>query len=292
MREKLVCGLIAGLMLVPQLFPQAAQVPTSVDSTLVLDAAGDEQRKSLGAIYLIVCPETGAGTGFLLESGVVVTNAHVVGSCDDQKLFGLTSENRQIKFHKVITDAHRDLALLIPASAMKGGFKLATKDNPVPGTTVSTWGYPLLYNGASPLLSVGYISGYRVDDSSGSSVKHIVVNGAFNHGNSGGPLLVAHSNEVIGIVVLTYHFYPPGVKGIIDSMSKRNYGFMVAERRKPDGTTEKLSDSQLTSMVLEEFCEKTQVMIGEAISASELVAALKEHAAELPKADARKGAGR
>lgn len=53
------------------------QVPTSVDPGLVMDAAGPEQRKSIGAIYLIVCPETGAGTGFLLNSGVVVTNAHV-----------------------------------------------------------------------------------------------------------------------------------------------------------------------------------------------------------------------
>jgi S1-C subfamily serine protease len=160
MRGKLVCSLIAGLMLVSQLSAQT-QVPTSVDSTLVLDAAGAEQRKSLGSIYLIVCPETGAGTGFLLESGVVVTNAHVVGTCDDQKLFGLTAENHQIKFRKIITDTHRDLALLVPGSVMKGGLKLAGKDSPVPGTTVSTWGYPLLYNGASPLLSVGYVSGYR-----------------------------------------------------------------------------------------------------------------------------------
>lgn len=45
-------------------------------------------------------------------------------------------------------------------------------------------------------------------------------------------------------------------------------------------------------MVLEEFYEKTQVMIGEAISASELVAFLKEHAAELPKTEAGKSAGR
>ncbi len=292
MRGKLMCGLIAGLMLVSQLSAQTAQVPTSVDSTLVLDAAGPEQRKSLGAIYLIVCPGASAGTGFLLESGVVVTNAHVVGTCNDQNLFGLTAENHQIKFRKVIPDTRRDLALLVPSSAMKGGLKLASKDSPVPGTTVSTWGYPLLYNGTSPLLSVGYVSGYRKDDSSGSSVKHIVVNGAFNHGNSGGPLLVAHSNEVIGIVVLTYHFYPPEVKAIIDSLSKLNSGFMIGSRLKPDGTTEHFSEAQVTAMVLEEFYEKTQVMIGEAISASELVAALKEHAAELPKVDAVKDAGR
>jgi|SRR5271157_1653290 len=105
MRGKLVCGLIAGLMLVSKLCAQTTQIPTSVDSTLVLDAAGPEQRKSLGAIYLIVCPGGSAGTGFLLESGVIVTNAHVIGTCNEQTLFALTAENHRIKFNKVIPDA-------------------------------------------------------------------------------------------------------------------------------------------------------------------------------------------
>jgi len=65
----------------------SGQVPTSVDSGLVMDAAGPEQRKSLGAIYLIGCPTTGvAGSGFLLDSGVVITNAHVVGTCSESDL--------------------------------------------------------------------------------------------------------------------------------------------------------------------------------------------------------------
>jgi hypothetical protein len=34
-------------------------------------------------------------------------------------------------------------------------------------------------------------------------------------------------------------------------------------------------------MVLNEFCQKTQVMIGEAVAASELAAMIKEHSAEL-----------
>jgi len=263
------------------------QVPTSVDAGLVMDAAGTEQRKSIGAIYLIVCPETGAGTGFLLSSGVVVTNAHVVGTCGEQNLVGITASNQRIHFKKVITDQVRDLALLVPERNLGPGFKLAVKGNPLPGTTVSTWGYPLLYNGTSPLLSVGYISGYRQDSSSGRAVKHIVVNGAFNHGNSGGPLLVSHSNEVIGIVVLTYHFYPPQVKQIIDLLSKQNWGVMMASKRNSDGTSQQISEAQVTAMVLDEFYQKTQVMIGEAISVSELDAMLREHLSDLPRATAR-----
>jgi Trypsin-like peptidase domain len=252
-----------------------------------MDAAGPEQRKSLGAIYLIVCPATGAGTGFLLDSGLVVTNAHVVGTCGETELLGITSTNQRIRFKKIVADQVRDLAILVPELNLGSGFRLAAKDNPVPGTTVSTWGYPLLYNGASPLLSVGYVSGYRGDDSHGASVKHIVVNGAFNHGNSGGPLLVSHNNEVIGIVVLTYHFYPPLVKQIIDSMAKQEFGLMLGTRTTADGQTHQVSEAQLTAMVLDEFYEKTQVMIGEAISVSELRAMLRERSADLPPVVAR-----
>ena len=107
----------------------------------------------------------GAGTGFLLDSGVLVTNAHVVATCNEQTLLGLTSLNRQVRFKKIIADQVRDLAILVPADDLGRGFKIAEKDNPVPGTTVSTWGFPLLYNGTSPLLSVGYVSGYREDSS-------------------------------------------------------------------------------------------------------------------------------
>lgn len=261
------------------------QVPTSVDSTLVLDAAGPEQRKSLSAIYLVVCPSEGAGTGFLLDPGVIVTNAHVVGTCSEDKLVALTASNKQVTFSKIITDKERDLALLVPKDALGRGLKLAAKDNPAPGTEVSTWGYPLLYNGASPLLSVGYVSGYREDASSGKSVKHIVVNGAFNHGNSGGPLLVARNSDVIGVVVLTFHFYPPAVKQIIDRLSEQKFG-MMWNIRKPDGTADQISEAQLTAIVLNEFYQKTQVMIGEAISGSELAAFMKEHSADLPRAAA------
>ena len=282
MTARIVKGFLMIALGVCPLFAQTSQIPTSVDSALILDAAGPEQRKSLGAIYLVVCPGVGAGTGFLLESGVIVTNAHVVGTCNQETLLAITAQNQAIHFDKVISDTSRDLALLTPKAPQQGGLKLAVRDNPVPGTTVSTWGYPLLYNGASPLLSVGYVSGYRVDSSSGKSVKHIVVNGAFNHGNSGGPLLVSHSNEVVGIVVLTYHFYPPEVKQIIDALANQEYGLIVGTRRKPDGTIEQLSEAKVTAMVLGEFYQKTQVMIREAIAASELKAFMKEHSAEIP----------
>ena len=111
------------------------------------------------------------------------------------------------------------------------------------------------------------------------TVKHIVVNGAFNHGNSGGPLLVAQANDVVGVVVLTFNFYPPGVKGIIDELSRQQSGFQWTITS-PNGDVQHVSEGQVTAAVLNEFYEKTQVMIGEAVAASELVSMLDEHAAE------------
>ena len=128
------------------------------------------------------------------------------------------------------------------------------------------------------------MSGFRQDDAHGKSVKHIIVNGAFNHGNSGGPLLIARNNEVIGVVVLTFHFYPPQVKQIIDSLAQQGSGLQVGTMTKPDGTKISVSEAQITAMVLDEFYQKTQVMIGEAIAGSELKAMLKEKETELRSA--------
>jgi hypothetical protein len=260
-------------------------VPTSVNAKTVIDAAGPEQRRSLDAIYLIACPNVGFASGFLLSTGILVTNVHVVATCTEQTLLGISTANKTVRFSRIIRDADRDIALLVPTEKLSGGLKLAAKDTPAPGTTVSTWGYPFGYNGISPLLSVGYVSGYRQDSSSGKAVKHIVVNGAFNHGNSGGPLLVSHSNEVIGVVVLTFHFYPPEVKQIIDMLSNQPSGFMLATVTRPDGTKQPLSEAEVTGMVLNEFYQKTQVMIGEAIAGSELAAVIRAHSSELANAN-------
>ena len=226
-----------------------------------------------------------AGTGFLLGTGVIVTNVHVVATCTKETLDSISTANKHVKFSRIIADGNRDLALLVPVDNLTNGLELAAKDRPEPGTEVTTWGYPFLYNGASPLFSLGYVAGYRNEIKNNQTVKHIVVNGAFNHGNSGGPLLVARSNEVIGIVVLTYNFYPPEIQNIIDDLQTHIAGFRYSVTR-PDGSKQSLSDGQLAAIVLNEFYQKTQVMIGEAIAGSELRAMIKEHASELPATSA------
>src|SRR5882757_3324495 len=125
----------------PPTFAQAPVAVPTVNAGLVVDAAGPRQRKSLSAIYLIVCPNVDSGTGFLLDTGFIVTNVHVVATCTEKTLVGISTANKPVRFSQIISDANRDLALLIPTEKLTNGLKLAAKDNPLPGTTVSTWGY-------------------------------------------------------------------------------------------------------------------------------------------------------
>jgi S1-C subfamily serine protease len=94
-----------------------------------------------------------------------------------------------------VQDPNRDLALLCPAKALTESLELNGDENPAVETEVETWGYPLRYEDPAPILSRGYVAGYRMevrpqaDGRRGSPVKHLIVNGALNPGNSGGPLI-------------------------------------------------------------------------------------------------------
>jgi len=213
-----------------------------------------------------------------------LTNQHVIGSCDADELLVISSSNERPKLSQRVFDKDRDLALLKPVEKISGGLELASEKDPLPGTAVSTWGYPFLYNGYYPLLSVGYVAGYRdVQMPDNKKVKHVVVNGAFNHGNSGGPLLVAQDNRVIGVVVATYHFFPEYVDTTIKTLEQFHGGFGSGRFSMTDANGKKtdLMDEQVVGMILEEFYQKTQVMIGEAISASELRSFLAEKSKDL-----------
>ena len=244
----------------------------------MLDAAGAVQRNSIKSLFLLVCPATQKkGTSFLLATGIVVSNAHVVQGCSERDLFAVTPLGKRVTFSKLVTDSNRDLAALRPTERLQGGLELGTDGSPFLGTAVSTWGFPLIYNGPSPLLSVGYVAGYNAVKVGAGTVKHIVVNGAFNPGNSGGPLFLSGSDKVIGIVVWKQILFSTGVPTIIDGFkharTKMSGNFSITQ---PDGTQKPVSDQEAIGAVLEEFYDTAQVVIGEAISVSELKDFLRE----------------
>lgn len=244
----------------------------------LLDAAGETGRSAIKSVYLVVCTKTSQkGTGFLLRSGQIITNDHVIRGCQAADIFAVSSFGEKVIFSKSSSDAIRDLAVLFPKNKLDGGLTLGSSDkNLSVGTAVSTWGYPLGYNGPAPLLSVGYLSGYKAEMKGEISVKHLIVNGAFNPGNSGGPLFEATDNKVIGVVVSKHAPITQFHLSALNALANNKSGvvFTVTDEK---GNQIQFVESQIVADLLEYFRTLTQVMIGEAISISELRTFLKEH---------------
>lgn len=249
----------------------------------LLNAAGDTGRSAIKSVYLVVCTKTSQkGTGFLLRSGQVITNEHVVRGCQAADIFGISSFGERVLFSKTSTDTTRDLAVLFPQKKLDGGLTLSSSDKGLSvGTAVSTWGFPLGYNGPAPLLSVGYLSGYKAEMKGNISVKHLIVNGAFNQGNSGGPLFQATDNKVIGVVVSKHAPINQFQLSALNALANNKSG-VVFTATDEKGNQIQFVESQLVADLLEYFRSLTQVMIGEAISVSELHTFLNEQGIKEP----------
>jgi S1-C subfamily serine protease len=271
---------------------QAPKVPVSTQ--LTLDASAPVQRPAINSVLLMHCKKTKMkGTGFALSDGTVVTAAHVFCGCGKDEMEAWTTLGQHITFAKFVHDDDRDIAALRPTQALQGGLELAPDKTVEVAERVNTWGFPLIYNGPAPLISVGYVSGYykassqvdacdapRSDQS--VQVTHIVVNGAFNPGNSGGPLFAFGQNKVVGLVIWKKIAFSDTVRVAVDGFSNaRNVMAGNFSETMPDGTIRSISDQRMIGLVLGEFYNRVQVDIGEAIAVSEVRAFLNKHATEL-----------
>jgi S1-C subfamily serine protease len=268
------------------------QVP--IDTQMTLDAAPPIQKPVIRSIIYLECKKANRkGTAFIVSGGIVVTAAHVVCGCGAADLTAQTALGQPVEFSVLVRDEDRDLAALRPKTTLQGGLELAPAEETPPGERVNTWGYPLIYNGPAPLLSVGYVSGYYqagednfcdpTQNAKNVKFKHIVVNGGFNPGNSGGPLFVFGQSKVIGVVIWKRIAFSNQVQVAIDGFHSphgASLGGRFSERQ-ADGTSRGISDEEVIARVLEEFYNKVQVDIGEAVSASELRKFLKEKAVDL-----------
>lgn len=251
-----------------------SQIPASTKWTL--DAAGDTGRSSVNSVYMIVCPATASkGSGFLLDNGLIVTNEHVVRGCSENQIIAVSAYGAEIKISKTWIDANRDLAILRPAVALSGGLGFADTSDLQVGESVTTWGYPLGYNGPAPLLSVGYLAGFTSHNIGTSQKKHLIVNGAFNSGNSGGALFRASDNKIIGIVVSKHAPVSPYHQQAIDALAQNSSGVMFTATN-DNGESKSFVESQIVAELLTHMRSLTQVMIGEAIAVEELVSMLQE----------------
>jgi len=141
----------------------------------------------------------GSGTGFVIDGGLIMTNAHVIS--DSRLLVIFVHNDPEPRVAQVVHVAHDcDLALIRPAdpAGMERVPALAIGDLPELGSVVDTLGYPA---GGTQISSTrGVVS--RIDQTlyihSGVDM-HMAVrtDAAINPGNSGGP--VVQGGEVVGV---------------------------------------------------------------------------------------------
>jgi hypothetical protein len=159
-------------------------------------------------------------------------------------------------------------------------FKIAASSSPRLGAFVITWGYPGGYGGVDPLLSAGYFSGVQdFKMSTGSVVQRWVVNAAFNGGNSGGPLISVEDGAVIGVVSSKLAPLPPHIGQILDLLSHQQSG-LTYEATAPDGRKVTFTEGQLIGEVLLYLRSQVQLVIGYAVTTSDLQAFLRANGAE------------
>lgn len=248
-----------------------------VSAPIDSDSAGKGGAVAAQSVVRIICPkEDSSGSGFLPKSGKILTAEHVVRGCSG--IFLVPASGPPIRATVAAIDSEIDLALLAPASALPAAsLPISTHDNFSIGTQVSTWGFPGGYFGTVPLLSVGYLSGLEAAKlPSGRIVRQWVINAAFNRGNSGGPLLLIETGEVIGVVSSKLAPISPSAKSALDALEKQQSGFTY-EATWPDGSKLTVTEGQVIGMVLNELRNQVQLVIGKAVLVEDIRNFLKRH---------------
>jgi S1-C subfamily serine protease len=250
------------------------EIPAAAPMTTEL--AGGSGATAFRSVFRVMCPaKQSSGTGFLHKSGKIITVSHVVSGCSAQDIVLLGFQGQLLKVRNIVADNNIDLALLTPAEDIKApALSISENDRTVIGAQVSTWGYPAGYGGLAPLLSSGYLSGRdSVSGPSGKPVTRIVVNAAFNSGNSGGPLVEINNNRVVGVVASKLAPLPEYIEKALKALREAKYGLMFTKTN-PDGTKEDISEAQVTEEILQYLRSQTQLVIGHAVLAKDLRAFL------------------
>jgi S1-C subfamily serine protease len=163
-------------------------------------------------------------------------------------------------------DAAYDLALLIPTidDFVKVPLDITSESAFIVGAQVSTWGFPEGYQNLMPLLTVGYLAGSDEDKSNpGIVVKKWIVNGAFNRGNSGGPVLETKTGKVFAVISGKLAPMPKNLENSLHKIEK-------------EGSLE----GQTIAKILNHVGKQTQLVIGYATLTEDLRRFLKDNGVE------------
>ena len=271
---------LALIMLMGLCFCCKAGIPTGIPvaAPMNTELAGTTADLAIPSVFRVINRKIGSsGTGFLHKSGVILTAEHVIKDGTTNDVIVVTAAGEVVRITNIVQDASLDLAALMPSHKMSGPvLEIATNAPLKVGMQVSTWGFPEGYKGLRPLLTCGYISGVDIP---GKTVQRIVVNAAFNRGNSGGPLVEVVNGTVIGVVCSKLAPLPPHVEHFL-SVLKTNDSGVVFGTRDADGTTGHITEGQIIEDVLQYLRSQTQLVIGYACFGDHLVQFLRANKIE------------
>lgn len=228
------------------------------------------------SVALVATTSTGQkGTGWLVSNQHIVTNEHVVRGGSATTVLVQFSDGVVVPIQAINVDPLTDLAVLTlrqPVSHVP--LKI---DGSVPdiGTRVCAWGHPLGYNGPQPILSVGYVAGFNAHQPQGllTPQRRLVLNAALNPGNSGGPIFAWGEQTVRGVAVTKHAPISQYLHSAINALKTNNSGvcFTATDSQ---GKTTNFVESQIVAEILQHFQGMTQVVLGEAISAEDVISFL------------------
>jgi S1-C subfamily serine protease len=249
-----------------------AEDKISVAAPMTTDLAGRSGSIATLSVYRVICPKTNlSGTAFLHKSGNIITAAHVVEKAEPSEILILGSEGKPISVRSVVNNRDLDLALLkLHDEVSAKALLISEKKDLAIGSQISAWGYPAGYQGLAPLLISGYVSGVDFENTpSGGKAARLVVNAAFNSGNSGGPVVNIETGEVIGVVSSKLAPLPAEIESVLNALKNTKYGLGYTIK-KPDGTSEKVMEGQLIEKVLQYLRQQVQLVIGYAVTVQDL----------------------
>jgi len=173
----------------------------------------------------------------------------------------------------VALDANIDIAILeLMTPSAEAPLKIDLSQ-PIIGACLHAWGFPLAYSGPAPILSVGYLAGFEARTLAGITRRRMIINGALNPGNSGGPVVEPSSGALLGMAVTKHAPIRQDVLEALEDLSQRTDGFYASNPRGGPSRNE----SQIIADVLQYLRSMTQVVIGEAIPAEDIAQFLTEN---------------
>jgi hypothetical protein len=242
--------------------------PSNATEYLMQNVA-EIDKEVIRSVYMVKNVPAGRhATGLLVSSGLIVTDAGIVGDGRIAELAVLSSTGASVPISGVEVERDLGTAFLTPRERLRGGLDLDEAGGTGPGEQVYGWGFASGFDPPQPLMSMGYVAGFQVTPGSASyGGGRLVLNGGFDSGGAGGPLFRWRDNQLVGLVVARPVGVDPYLERALSALAASKPGEPVSLMDE-HGRSVTLTQEQLVAGLLRRFSERDVAVVMEAVPAS------------------------